>query len=456
MTATSSSTALLPRADDAPEVVPALLAASAEFRVGNRVEAKKWLGRAIQGALNAGHAQRALELTEALSRLGEPEGGAQASFVELEVGVEDGDLVATVPPQAGGDDDEAPTIPPAPATISSIRPPPPSRRPPPAPASKLPPPRGSGAPPRPPSSKPPQGVPRGSPSTVPPGNPPPPRRRPEPELVEKPVESKRSALDVVRWAVNSGEAMPPEGSIEGISLSDVPGIEDLPEDGQAELVARGKRIDLADQEEARHFGAALVLQGRLSVMPAIVDASAAHCEAGCLLYSEGTLAEGVELRLVSEGSSRIVTWSSGDMDRAIGSCFWVKEELQAIADRYQAFAGACMGALGDRLDEGLRAMVTERCEVRALIPEEQILFAGKLVPGLIIIGAGRIELFKGEVNVDTLGPGDFVGAEQVLSHGAAPVDARAGSDGALVLVAERMTAHELIVSLPPLLELLVT
>jgi hypothetical protein len=45
-------------------------------------------------------------------------------------------------------------------------------------------------------------------------------------------------------------------------------------------------------------------------------------------------------------------------------------------------------------------------------------------------------------------------AEQILAAGGAPSTARAGKTGSLLLFAQRMTAHELLVSVPPLLEIL--
>jgi CRP-like cAMP-binding protein len=130
-----------------------------------------------------------------------------------------------------------------------------------------------------------------------------------------------------------------------------------------------------------------------------------------------------------------------------------------VADRFQALAGVTMGAMGDRLDDSLRALITDRCEVRTLLPYEVLVEKGATLPGLHIVGGGRVEIIvehedgSGEVE-DELGPGDFLFAPQVLGGASAPATARAGKGGALVLFAGRMTTHELLVSVPPLLELL--
>jgi hypothetical protein len=82
---------------------------------------------------------------------------------------------------------------------------------------------------------------------------------------------------------------------------------------------------------------------------------------------------------------------------------------------------------------------------------------GKPVGGLFIVGAGRIELGVDAARAGSegeLGPGDFLFAAQVLMGGSAPTAARAGASGALLMAADRHSAHELMVVVPPLLELL--
>src|SRR5690606_20061328 len=114
-----------------------------------------------------------------------------------------------------------------------------------------------------------------------------------------------------------------------------------------------------------------------------------------------------------------------------------------------------MGPMGDRLDDMLRGMVLERCKLVKLLPGEVLVEKGKPVGGLYIVGAGRVELGDGNGNGgEELQPGDFLFAPQVLSAGAAPTTARAAASGALLMAADRHAAHELMVIVPPLLELL--
>ena len=92
-----------------------------------------------------------------------------------------------------------------------------------------------------------------------------------------------------------------------------------------------------------------------------------------------------------------------------------------------------MGPLGDRLDDGLRAEVTKRCEVKRLLPGEVLVEVGAELPGMHIVGVGRIEIVdaEGERVADELAAGDFLFASEVMSHGSAPATARAGEGGAL-------------------------
>jgi hypothetical protein len=252
-----------------------------------------------------------------------------------------------------------------------------------------------------------------------------------------------------------------EPLLAGVSLADVRGLQDLPEEAQALLIKQARIERLARNDELNGFGVALVLDGWISIMPAIAEVPCARATAGDVVCTWGTLDEAILLSAVAgQDGTAVAVWEKSMLDDATADCPWVADELRLVADRYQTLAGVTMGAMGDRLDESLRAMVTERCEVRALMPGEVLVDKGGVVPGLHIVGAGRIELADGSSSSaeveDELGPGDFLFAAQVLQGGVAPAVARAGKSGALVLFAERKVAHELLVSVPPLLEIFAT
>ena len=272
-----------------------------------------------------------------------------------------------------------------------------------------------------------------------------PAPEPEPELARSPAPP---------------PSAPPltEPFVAGISLAEVRGFEDFPPETQLELAKAARVERLATEEEVSGFGLALVLRGAVNVMPAIADVACGAAGELELIYGRGTLQEGVALRLVATApDTQVAVWDFAAIEPPLADCPWVLEELQNVADRYQALAGVSMGPMGDRLDDSLRGMVLSRCKLVRLLPGEILVEKGKPVGGLFIVGAGRIELGNDAGNPGSegeLGPGDFLFAPQVLAAGAAPCAARAGSTGALLMAADRHAAHELMLIVPPLLELL--
>jgi hypothetical protein len=253
----------------------------------------------------------------------------------------------------------------------------------------------------------------------------------------------------------SPKLFPNEPAFDLEVLAQARGLEDIPEETQLDLVRRARVEALGVEEEVSAFGLALVLSGRVAVMPTIAESPCAYAAAGEPVFAQGNLEDGVALRVVAtEDGTEVAVWQAEDFESVLKSCPWVADELRAVADRYQALAGASMGPLGERLDDTMRSMVTERCELRRLLAGEVFLEAGKPVAGLAILGAGRLELVAGEAVVGELLAGDLVFPNEVLAHGRAPHTVRAGKQGALLLATNRMAAHELMVSVPPLLELL--
>jgi hypothetical protein len=244
--------------------------------------------------------------------------------------------------------------------------------------------------------------------------------------------------------------------IAGVLLSEVRGLEDLPDESQAQLVRGAELHTLAASEEVIGFGLALVLDGVVAVMPEVADVAAAQARRGELVFSQGHLDEGIRMRVVAGASgARVAAWPYEAFSSAIVACPWVGDELKNVGDRFQTLAGVAMGPMGDQLDDMLRALVVDRCEVKRLLPGEVIAEAGKGVPGMVILGAGRLEIVEGEGAaarvLEELHPGDFLFAPQILQASVAPATARAGKGGALILFAERKIAHELLVGVPPLL-----
>lgn len=529
-----------PLDDDADDVVWALQTAQVQWRRGAKADAVVWLRRAVDAAIQAGSAKRALELNAMIAGVEErlvasvfdsPEENTTTSSApdvdellappreRMNSGDVD-DLLGSIPPRTPGVSidiefeevemvDRTDVMPPrqtqslladsvAPLTDSSPPPMPSSHAPvtedeplprfpsspdgetdsatlthsvsitgeidrptfadevrftdpspppiiepsaPPRPPTPPPPPRARSEAPFPPSEPPPR--PR-SEAPFPPSEPPPrdPSAPPPPRSAPPPVEADSEEEEGAR--------------IEKVNLADVPGLQDLPPEAQVDFASKARLEKLDVDEEVGSFAVALVVEGWASIMPNIADVTCAFAQAGEVVFTDGTLEEGVALRVVAgETDTVVAVWDKAALVAATADCPWVADELRIVADRFQALAGAGMGPLGDRLDDSLRQSVTDRCEVRTLLPGEEIVDKGAEVPGMFIVGGGSVEVVSesGEVELE-LGPGDFLFAASVMSATHAPAKARAAQSGALVLFAERIVAHELIVTVPPLLEIL--
>lgn len=262
------------------------------------------------------------------------------------------------------------------------------------------------------------------------------------------------------------EARPPGVSLEPetkldpkISLDHVEGLEDLPPAAQAKLVESVRVARLDPDRNVGEFAVLLVLEGDVVVMPAEADVAATEVKRGEVVFTRGSLDEALGLRVVTgKGGALVGVWDAQALDDAMRDCPWVADELRMVADRHRALAGLCVGEIGMRLDLGLRRMVFAKFDVRRVLPGEIVCRQGEKLVGMYVVGAGGIEIVVGSGDDGrvsrVLGSGEVLFARQVLGAGTAPALARGAPSGALVLFAPRAVAHELMVSVPPLLEIL--
>jgi hypothetical protein len=241
-----------------------------------------------------------------------------------------------------------------------------------------------------------------------------------------------------------------------VDLSRVEAFTDLPDDARAAFSHAALLRDLARDEEVSGFALALIVDGSVDLAATIVDAMARRLETGAIVRARGTIEHVAPVRLVAaSGPARVATWDERAVADAFRTCPWVEDELRAAADRLHAEVGATMGPLGERLDPVLRSGVTSRLALRVLAEHEVFATRGKPIPGLLVVGAGELELVgaDGARQATVLRAGDFLFPSEVLRAAPAPSTARAASGGALVLTAGRRIAQELLVTCPPLLEI---
>lgn len=254
----------------------------------------------------------------------------------------------------------------------------------------------------------------------------------------------------------SSKTPPTRPIVDGVSLEHSRGFEDLPADVQSSMAGSARVERLSKGEEVSFFGAAIVTAGTVDILPAFSDESGAIAHEGDVIFTHGNLQDSIDLRVVAKiDDTRVAVWEPETLRHAIAGCPWVADELKLIADRYLAVCGATLGPLGEHLDDALRAAVFQRLDVRVYQEGEVLAEAHKPVPGLLIIGGGRV-LLQDEQGATTgeLNMGDFVFASGLLGATKAPYTAVAARGGALVLAAPRQVAHELMMSVPPLVEVL--
>jgi hypothetical protein len=259
-------------------------------------------------------------------------------------------------------------------------------------------------------------------------------------------------------AASVSPSTPPTRPHAGATLLDLAAVEalgDLPDDAREAFALAATMHAVALEEEVSHFALALVVDGEIDVASTIVEAPAMRLERNAVLRSRGTLVPGVPLRLLGASpKSLVASWDDGAVAEAFRTCPWVEDDLRAVADRVQARVGLTMGPLGERLDLAMREHLTSKLTLKALGPGEVLVAQGKPV-GVIIVGIGEIVLHKnGGERSGAMRPGDFVFPSQTLAHGNAPETAAAGEGGAVVFLGDRATAQDLLMTFPPLLEVL--
>jgi hypothetical protein len=253
----------------------------------------------------------------------------------------------------------------------------------------------------------------------------------------------------------SEEVSPPEAppGIDGLTFESVETLADLPEEAQSELAACGQLVLLnASEEFLLREGAALITHGQVHVTLPYSDVSGERIAGGSVVAARGSVDSG-PLRLIADSErTRLVSWTDEQLSNAMRDCPWVEDDLRQLADRLQAHAAAGLGPLGERLDDALRATVYERLQVRVLAPDESVAERGKPLKGLFVVAVGNLAV--GDSGIDSITSGQFVFPSCVIGGELPPHDVKAGPQGAVVLFATRPVAHELMMSVPPLLELL--
>jgi hypothetical protein len=225
-------------------------------------------------------------------------------------------------------------------------------------------------------------------------------------------------------------------ALDASALDGVEAFADVPTETRVRLAALAKVEVLGADDEVSAFGAALIVEGGASVCATIVDEPVSRAAPGTFVPTRGTFAEAVALRVVAgPAGARVAVWDQAVIDDALRTCPWVLEDLVSRADRLQALAGATMGPLGE-LDEPTRDHVLSRLVVRVASAHETVA-AGGAAAALVCVGS--VELSPSEA-----GKLSIVRAGEVLFPREGAQSARAGVQGAILLVGDALVAAELV------------
>jgi hypothetical protein len=282
---------------------------------------------------------------------------------------------------------------------------------------------------------------------------PPPQRAPKPPPPLRPKSQQLPAVTVPAPAP-APDAAATTPNLAALDLSTVEAFADLPDDARDGLAHAARLQEYAKGDPIGRFGLAFVVSGDVHVMASGVPSQATTIGKGAVLRARGTLEGPIPLELVCASESCIAaTWDEDAVEAALGGCPWVEDDLRASGDRVQAFAGATLGSLGQRLSPEMRASIIGRMTVRTLAEHEVIVTEGVPVPGILLVGAGKVELVLNDAVTSEVSAGQFVLPAEALSAGPSPASARAATGGALVLAADRKISSELFATEPLLLEI---
>lgn len=238
-------------------------------------------------------------------------------------------------------------------------------------------------------------------------------------------------------------------------LGEVEAFADLPEDTLQELRAKATINRLAPGEELTDIGVVLVLEGSVAVGAAVSDEMSARAGKGQVVPMWGTLDARIELKVVGEmEGTEVASWSPEILTEAVRACPWVDDDLRARGDRFQTHAAVVMGPIGEGLDPNARERFLEAMEMRVLQPDEVLVEQGQSPPGLVVIGAGSLELCDQARVVRKATAGDLLFASDVMAGTSVRCTARASAHGATLLLASAAKLREMIAALPPLEEIL--
>jgi hypothetical protein len=237
------------------------------------------------------------------------------------------------------------------------------------------------------------------------------------------------------------------------------GLADVPDDAREHLVEISERVALLPEETHAAPAMVIVLQGEVDVRaPGFVTRLDAIGAGQVRLLAPLAPSTG-EIELVAGAKgARFLALGTEALEGLRNTAPWVVQELEPASDDVHVVAGALRGRHGRRLDGGILDAILARAKTMRLAPGATVVKEGEPVRALILLGSGELTIRAGAgrdaPTIATSEPGDILFATELLGRLPAPATVRAGDHGALVIVATRGATEELLVTVPPLVEIL--
>jgi len=234
---------------------------------------------------------------------------------------------------------------------------------------------------------------------------------------------------------------------------------DVPDDAREALVQKSEKVALLPEESAAAPALVIVMQGEVEVRaPGFVTQLDVISAGQVRILFPFAPADG-SLQLVGgPKGARYLALGLDAIELMRASAPWVVQELEPASDDLHVVAGVLRGRHGARLDGPMLDAILGRAKTMRLAPGAKVVKQGEAVRALIFVGAGELTMRAGDESaaqvLETVDLGEVLYATELLGRRAAPSTVRAGERGALVIVATRGATEELLVTVPPLLELL--
>jgi CRP-like cAMP-binding protein len=245
----------------------------------------------------------------------------------------------------------------------------------------------------------------------------------------------------------------------GLDLSRFEALADVPDEERDKIVAHGEMLSLLPDEEIPAPPMVLVLHGEMEVRAKGRASPLEIVAADQLRILHPVPPADADLVVVGgRKGARVLRLPESAVEELRAAAPWVVQDLEPLSDDLHVVAGAIRGHIGKRLDDALLGAILTRADTMRLPAGATVVKQGELVRALVIVGAGSLSLKSVEGGVEqhtsTIGPGDVLFPSELLQRTKAPATVRAGSDGAVVLVATRAATEELMMTYPPLLDIL--